>query len=145
ALRSQGMVLEREAPVGRDLALAALDVLVEELLDAATAQAHEVVVVVAMVELEDRLAGFEIAALEEAGLLELGEHPVHGRQADLVVLGEEFLEDVLGTHVAVTAGMEHLEDLQARERRLESGALEFGGFGHGSGLLAGRHGGGSLL
>ena len=44
------MVLEREAPVGRDLALAALDVLVEELLDAATAQAHEVVVVVAMVE-----------------------------------------------------------------------------------------------
>src|SRR5690606_17047211 len=127
------MILEREAPGSGDLALQALDIGVEEFLDPAAAQADQVVVVVALVEFEDRLAGFEVAALEQAGLLELGQHTVDGRQADLVVLREEFLEDILGAHVALAAGVEDVEGLQARQRVLESCALEFGGFGHVSG------------
>src|SRR5690606_24560152 len=122
-----------EAPRGGDLALQALDVGVEEFLDPAAAQADQVVVVVPLVEFEHRLAGLEVAALEQACLLELGQDPVDRRQADLVVLGEQFLEDVLGTHVALAAGMEDFENLQARQRRLQPCALELGGVGHGRG------------
>src|SRR5690606_8466097 len=139
------MILEREAPGSGDLALQALDVGVEEFLDPAAAQADQVVVVVALVEFEDGLAGFEVAALEQAGLLELGQHTVDGGQADLVVLREEFLEDILGAHVALAAGVEDFEDFQAGQRRLESCALEFGGFGHGSGRSLARRGRPSLV
>src|SRR5690606_37905218 len=126
------VVLERKAPGIRDLALQAFDIGVEELFDPAATQAHQVIVVIALVELEDRLAGLEIAALEQAGLLELGEYPVDGREADFVVLGEQLLEHVLGAHVALPTRVEDFEDLQAGQRRLQSCALEFGGFWHGS-------------
>src|SRR5690606_35344159 len=115
AVERERVILEGEAPRGGDLALQALDVGVEEFLDPAAAQADQVVVVVPLVEFEHRLAGLEVAALEQACLLELGQDPVDRRQADLVVLGEQFLEDVLGTHVALAAGMEDFENLQARQ------------------------------
>ena len=95
------MVLQLEAARLRDAALALLDLGVEELLDPAAVEADQVVVVLALVELEHRLAGLEVVARQDAGLLELHQHAVDGGQADVGVLGEQDLEDVLGAHVAL--------------------------------------------
>ena len=108
----------------RDLVLPLLDVGVVELLHPAALQAHEVVVVLALVELEHRLAGFEVVADEEAGLLELGEHAIDGREADVEAFGQQQLVDVLGGQVPDLRRLEEVDDLEARQRGLEAGALQ---------------------
>ena len=95
------MVLQLEAARLGDRALALLDLGVVELLDPAAVEADQVVVVLALVELEHRLAGLEVVARQDAGLLELHQHAVDGGQADVGVLGEQHLEDVFGAHVAL--------------------------------------------
>ena len=125
------MVLQLEAARLRDAALALLDLGVEELLDPAAVEADEVVVVLALVQLEHRLAGLEVGARQDAGLLELHQHAVDGGQADVGVLGEQHLVDVLGAHVALRRLLEHLEHLDARQRRLQAAVLEFVGVRHG--------------
>ena len=47
------------------------------------------VVVPALVELEHRLAGLEMLAGEEAGLLELREHPIDRGEADVDAFGDQ--------------------------------------------------------
>ena len=89
------------------------------------------VVVLALVELEHRLAALEVVARQDAGLLELHQHAVDRRQADVGVVGEQDAEDVLGAHVALGRVLEHLEHLDARQRRLEAAVLQFFGVGHG--------------
>ena len=111
-------------------ALALLDLGVEELLDAAAGQAHQVVVVLALVELEHRLARLEIAARQQPGLLELHQHAVDRGQADVGAFDQQRLEDVLGGHVPALGALEDLEDLDARQRGLQPAALEFVGVGH---------------
>ena len=71
--------------------LALLDLRVEELLHPATTQAHQVVMVLAFVELEHRLAGFKVAARQQARLFELHQHPVDRGQADVGALGQQAL------------------------------------------------------
>jgi hypothetical protein len=134
------VVLQLEAAGLGDAALALLDLGVEELLDPAAVEADEVVVVLALVELEHRLAALEVVAREDAGLLELHQHAVHRRQADVGVIGEEDAKDVLGAHVALARVLEDLEHLDARQRRLEAAVLEFFGVGHGRRLNAARAG-----
>ncbi len=82
------------------------------------------VVVAALVQLEDRLAGLEMLAREQAGLLELREHAVDGGEADVDALGDERLVDVLGGQMAHLARLEELEDLAPRQRRLEAAFLQ---------------------
>jgi len=131
------VVVQLEAARRRHRALALLDLGVVELLDAAAVDADEVVVVLALVELEHRLAALEVAAREDPGLLELHQDAVDRRQADVGVLGEEDAKDVLGAHVALLRVLEDLEDLDARQRRLQAAVLELFGVGHG-GRRAGR-------
>ena len=82
------------------------------------------VVVPALVQLEHRLAGLEVLAREEPRLLELREHAVNRRETDVDALGDQRLVDVLGRKVADFAGLEELEDLAARQRRLEAAVLQ---------------------
>jgi hypothetical protein len=79
------VILELEAARLRDCALALLDLGVVELLDAAAVHADQVVVVLAFVEFEHRLAGLEVGARKDAGLLELHQDAVHRREADIGV------------------------------------------------------------
>jgi len=124
------VLLQVEAPLVRDLALALLDLGVDELLDMAAVHAHEVVVVRAFIELEDRSPGLEVPAHEQAGLLELGEDPVDRRQADLDPFLAERAIDVLGAEVAHAGfrrlALEDFQYAQAGRRGLEAAALEFG-------------------
>src|SRR2546430_7147744 len=118
------MAVQREAARTRDLVLAPLDLGVVELLDATALQAHEVVVVAAFVQLEHGLAGLEVLAREQARLLELREHAIDRGEADVDAFGDERLVDILGGEVAHLAGLEELEDLAARERRLDASLLQ---------------------
>ena len=128
---SERVFLQLEAALGGDAVLAPLDLGVDEFLDAPAREAHEVVVVRSLVELEHRAPAFEVVAREQPGLLELREHPVHRRQAHVDVLRDERLVDVLRAHVAPAAlggtALEDLEDLQARQRRLETHVLQVAG------------------
>ncbi len=101
------------------------------------------VVMAAFVQFENRLAGFEVVALQQAGLLELGQHPIDGGQADIQSVGQQVAVDILGRDMARRAFflqlVEEIENLQARIGRLEADALEVVGMGHGTvGAASGR-------
>ncbi len=85
----------------------------------------------ALVELEHRLAGLEMVADEQARLLELRQHAVDRGEADVEALAEQQLVDVLGRQVPDLRRLEEVDDLEARQRGLEAGALEILGRGHG--------------
>ena len=78
----------------------------------------------ALVQLEHRLAAFEVVADEHARLLELREHAVDGGEPDVHAFLEQHLVDVLGGEVAHVAVLEQVEDPQARQRRLQADGLE---------------------
>ena len=82
------------------------------------------IVVRALVELEHRLARLEVMAHQEPGLLELRQHAVDRGQPDVEPFAEQQLVDVLGRQVPDLRRLEEVDDLQARQRGLEAGALE---------------------
>jgi hypothetical protein len=62
AIQRQGVFLQRKAAFARNALLALLDVRVEKFLDSAAIQAHQMVMVLAFIQLENRLAGFKVVA-----------------------------------------------------------------------------------
>ena len=76
-VQAQRVVGDLEALELGHVVLPLLDLRVVELLHPPAVQAHQVVVVLAFVEFVHRLAALEVAAAEDAGLLELREHAVH--------------------------------------------------------------------
>src|SRR5450432_4298150 len=77
------VVLQLEAARHGNVFLALFDLGVVELLDPAAVHADQMVVVLAFVELEHRLAALEVVARQDAGLLELHQHAIHRRQSDV--------------------------------------------------------------
>jgi len=141
AVERHGVVVHLPAAILGDALLALFDFAVEEFLHLAAAGADEVVVVLALVEFVHRLAAIEVAAHQDAGLLELREHAVDGGETYVRAIFEQHAKHVLGRHVALFALLEDLHDLQTRQRRLQAGALElFDVRRHGvvSGGMAGR-------
>src|SRR5512140_838922 len=126
------VVVDLEAAVARHAVLPLLDLLVVELLDAPALHADQVVVVLALVQLVDGLAALEVMAHEQARLLELREHAIDGGEPDVRMHLEELAVNVLGGEVPVGAVLEEVQHLQARDRHLETGALEFLGIAHGA-------------
>ena len=98
-----------------------LELLVVELDDPAALEADHVVVVIAIVELEDRMTTLEIVPRNEAGSLELRQHAVDRREADFLARIQQVLVNILSARVPVAGIFENLEDLQAWQRDLEAG------------------------
>src|SRR6478752_7003103 len=71
-------------------------------------------------ELEDGRATLEVVAGYEPRPLELGEHPVHRREAELLAAIEQRAVDRLGGHVPLDALLQDLQHLEARRRDLEA-------------------------
>jgi hypothetical protein len=92
-----------------DLILALLDLGVEELLNLAALHAHEVIVMAALIQLEDRLAAFEMVSSEQPGLLELGEHPIYGGKTDIHAFLHQQPINIVGTHVPVAGVLEEIQ------------------------------------
>ncbi|CAH0064151.1 protein of unknown function [Stenotrophomonas maltophilia] len=95
------MLFQLVAVVGSDLALQLLDLVALELDDLAAVHVDHVVMVAATVQLVDGLAAFEIVLEHETGGLELGQHPVDRRQADLVAMLKQLAVDIFGGHVVL--------------------------------------------
>ena len=71
------MLVNGETAILGDFGLAPLDFGVHEFFNLSALQAHQVVVMGALVQLEHRLAGLEVMPDEDARLFELGEHAVY--------------------------------------------------------------------
>ncbi|MCY1242230.1 hypothetical protein D9M72_551800 [compost metagenome] len=80
--------------------------------------------VAAFVEFEHGVIGLEGVAQQDVGLHQLVEHPVHGGQSGILVLGQQDAVDIFRAEVALCAGAEHFKDPHPRRRGLQAGALE---------------------
>jgi outer membrane protein assembly factor BamE len=127
------MLLQLKPAFGGDAVLTLLDLGVIELLHPTALQAHQMVVVGARIELKNRLAGLEIAALQKSRLLELGEHAINRGQTDVLLHGQQFPVHVLGTEVTMRPLLEDLQNLQSGQGCLQPGIFQFAhGRSHGS-------------
>ena len=126
AIDRQRMLDDREAVLLCNHLLALLDLVVVELFDAAAGDAHQVVMVGTGVELIDGLAGLEMVAVEQAGLLELGQDALHRRQADIHVVSQQDLVDVFRRQMPYGAVLEDFQDFQSWQRGLEAARLQVG-------------------
>ena len=77
------MVSDGKTFVLGDVMLAFFNFGVVKLFNLPAIEAHQVVMVLAFVDLIDRFAGLEIAAIEQPGLLKLHQDPVHRGQTDV--------------------------------------------------------------
>ena len=128
-----GPMITAGVVIARDPELPLFDLRIEEFLDAAALQANQVIVVTALVELEHRFARLEMVADQQPRLLELRQHAVHRRQADVDTVGQQLLVDILGGQMPDLALLEQVDDPQPRQRRLETGILEVVRRRHGDG------------
>lgn len=111
--------------------LALLDFGVVELFHSAAVEADHVVMVLPFIEFVNGLAGFEVVAAQDAGLLELRQYPVYRGQPDVGVLVEQLSKHILRRHVALTTAMKNIKDFQSRYGGFESVAFEFFNLDHG--------------
>ena len=107
-------------PAG-NLPLQPLDVVVGELHHPARLDADHVIVVPAGLELEHRVVAGKVVARHEARLLELGQDPVDGGQADVVPGVSQAPVDVFSAQVVGPALLQDLEDSQPGRRGLQAG------------------------
>lgn len=88
------------------------------------------VVVLAFIEFVDCALAFKMAACEDACLFKLHEHAVDGGQTDVDVLQHQLTVHILSRHVALTAGLEHIQNFKSRQGCLEANVFEVVGVGH---------------
>jgi len=93
----QRMIVNLEAALGGDFILALFDFGVVELLDPPALDADQMIVMAAPVELEYRLAGFEVMADKQPRLLELREHAIDRGEPDVEPFVQELPIDILGS------------------------------------------------
>lgn len=129
-VQHQIVIDELEAALLDDLFLAFLDLGVHELDDLAGIDADHVIVVTAVGQLEHRVTTVEVVTDHQARGLELGQHAIDGCQTYVLASLHQRFINILGAHVALLGGIEHLEDLDARQRDLESGFAQFAIFNH---------------
>jgi hypothetical protein len=123
-VQGKRVIGDLEPQAVRNRALPLLDTFVGELFDPAAVYADDVVVVSALVQLEDGRAALEMMPGHQAGRLELGQHAVDGGEADVLVHFQEAPIDILGAHVPCLRIREDLEDLHARHGDLEASPTE---------------------
>ena len=124
------VLLNVEAAFLGDLLLAAFDFRIVKLFHQTALQAYQVVVVASLVEFEHRLATFEMVAHQQTGRFELGQDAVNRRQAHVQLLGKQNAIDVLCREVAHFAGLEQVENFQARQGGFEADVFQIVGLAH---------------
>jgi len=117
------MVGNGETALFGNFMLTPLDFLVEKFLDPATIEANQMIVVRSYVEFEYRFAGFEMVAVQQPGLLELGQYAIYCCQPDIHVFYEQHFIHVFRTQMANFAVLENFEYLEAWQRRFQAAGL----------------------
>ena len=119
-----------ETAILGNLRLPAFDLSIVEFLDPAAVDTDQVIMVLSGAQLEDRLARFEIVALNQPCLFELGQDTIDGGQADVQILGEQQSVDILGGEMADLGLLEQGEDLEAWNGGFQPHVLEVVGVAH---------------
>lgn len=105
--------------------LAGFDFGIVELLHPTAVQTDHVVVVLPLVEFINRLAALEMVSAQNTRLLELGQHPVNGGQADLGVPLQQLPKNIFCRHVAHRPVLKNLQDFQPGQGGFEAIAFQF--------------------
>ena len=93
---------------------------VMKFLNLSALHADQMIVMIATIQFENRVAPFEVMTHHQARRLELGQYPIDRGQPNLFPLVHQGSEDVFGAEVLGGAGsFEDFEDLDSRERDLE--------------------------
>ena len=79
-----------------------------------------------LVQLIYGFARFKVVAAQESRLLKLGQHAIYGGKPDVHVLSQQQLVHVLRTEMTDVAGLENLENFQARQGRFQTAGFQFG-------------------
>lgn len=121
------MFANRESMLLGNFLLPLFDLGIVELLDAATIETDQMVVVGALVEFEDRLARLKMVALQQARLFELGQHPVDRGQPDVEAVSQQMAIHIFGRDMArgtlILQLVKQVENLQPWVGGLEADAL----------------------
>lgn len=104
-----------------------LDVLIAELLDMAALQTQDMVVVRTVIEFKHGVTTLKMVASHQASGLELGEHPVHGRQTEFFAGILQRSKNRLGGQMHATLMLQHVKNLHARQRHFQTRLFEFFG------------------
>lgn len=120
----QRVILNLEPMLSRDVALAFFDDFVDELYDEAALVTDEVIVVPPTVQLEQRLTALEMSPANQTSIFELRQHPVHGRQADLLAGVQQLLVHVLCTQMALFVVLQDGQDLDPGQGDLQAGLFD---------------------
>jgi hypothetical protein len=118
------MIANGESQADGHFFLARLDGRIVELLDMAALQTNDVIVVIPLVQLEYRLATFEMVLHQQSGLLELGEHPVYRSQTHVLSYVEQLSVNVFRAQVAFFAFFEQIQHLESWQGGFEACAFE---------------------
>jgi hypothetical protein len=100
------MVSDLETLGMGNIVLTLLNAGVEKLFDAAAIKAHQVVMVLTLVEFIDRFTAFKLTARQNAGVLKLHKHAVDGGQTNIGTLLQSETVNVFGAHVPLPAFLE---------------------------------------
>jgi len=65
----------------------------------AALDAHQVIMMIATVQFEDRVAALKMVTYDEAGGLKLGQHPIDGRKPNLLTVSHEGFENFFRAEV----------------------------------------------
>ena len=122
------MILDHVAVARRDLMLETFDLLTDELNHFPAVHINHVVVMFATIEFIDSLTAFEIMLDDDACRLELGQHAIDRRQANILLVGEQFLVDILGGEVLNALLFENLQNAHPRVGHLEANSAQLFGF-----------------
>lgn len=129
----QRVFVYAEATLARNFLLTLFYCRIIKFFDAAALQAHQMVMMTALIELKNGFAAFEMMAHEQTGGLKLCQHTINRRQTDIHLLGEQMPIDILRRQMAIGAFLEDIENLESRKCRLEAGVFEVCRLAHCSG------------
>jgi hypothetical protein len=116
----KGVFLNLEPPIRGDFLLQPFNLRVVKFFDVTAIGAHQMVVMLAFVDLEHGFARVEKMPFKNAGLLKLGQNPVHGRKANIQTLGDQEAVNVFRAQVTNLGVLEQLKNLQAGMSGLEA-------------------------
>ena len=123
-VQHQAVIGDLVAMIVGDLALQTLDLVTDEFDHLAGLDVHHVVMMMALGQLEHRMAALEMVARDQRGGFELGEHPIDRRQANVFAGVQQMAINFLRAEVARITRLKNLEDLEAWQCDLESGLAQ---------------------
>ncbi len=84
----------------------------------------QMIMMLTIVELKNRLATIKLTARQNTGLFKLGQHAIHSRQADVYTFTYQYAIHIFCAEVALSGPVKDVQDFQARECSLEANVFK---------------------